>query len=158
MFYVYISYVNVNFFFSSKGWFYKTLFPTGLAAFEHEGIQNITTLKDQLVSGNHEQSESIIKRHADVVARWNKLLSDSLERKNKLLVMQVCKGFIHVAYIVCIFISNLLEIMILSHPQENTKIRLYSNRNSSVKLRSSTSPLPRRPLLSTHGLKMLRRI
>ncbi|XP_050699362.1 spectrin alpha chain-like isoform X2 [Eriocheir sinensis] len=63
-------------------------FDAGLAAFEHEGIQNITTLKDQLVSGNHEQSESIIKRHADVVARWNKLLSDSLERKNKLLVMQ----------------------------------------------------------------------
>ena len=64
---------------------------SGLAAFEHEGIQNISTLKDQLVAGNHEQSESIIKRHADVVARWNKLLSDSLERKNKLLVMQVCE-------------------------------------------------------------------
>lgn len=63
---------------------------SGLAAFEHEGIQNITTLKDQLVSGNHEQSESIIKRHGDVIARWNKLLNDSLERKNKLLVMQVC--------------------------------------------------------------------
>lgn len=62
---------------------------SGLAAFENEGIQNITALKDQLVSGNHEQSESIIKRHGDVIARWKKLLDDSLDRKKKLQVMQV---------------------------------------------------------------------
>ena len=68
----------------------KITFFLGLAAFENEGIQNITALKDQLVAGNHEQSESIIKRHEDVIARWKKLLSDSLERKNRLLVMQVC--------------------------------------------------------------------
>ncbi|XP_063590539.1 spectrin alpha chain-like, partial [Penaeus indicus] len=63
-------------------------FDAGLAAFENEGIQNITALKDQLVSGNHEQSESIIKRHGDVIARWKKLLDDSLDRKKKLQVMQ----------------------------------------------------------------------
>lgn len=70
--------------------YHHCLYPvSGLAAFENEGIQNITALKDQLVSGNHEQSESIIKRHGDVIARWKKLLDDSLDRKKKLQVMQV---------------------------------------------------------------------
>lgn len=41
----------------------------GLHAFEHEGIQNITALKDQLIAANHNQSEAILKRHADVIAR-----------------------------------------------------------------------------------------
>lgn len=41
----------------------------GLHAFEHEGIQNITALKDQLISANHDQSNAILKRHADVIAR-----------------------------------------------------------------------------------------
>lgn len=43
----------------------------GLHAFEHEGIQNITALKDQLVAANHNQSEAILKRHADVIDRYN---------------------------------------------------------------------------------------
>jgi len=63
-------------------------FDAGLMAFEHEGIQNISALKDQLVNANHEQSESIIKRHEDVIARWNKLLAESQERKKRLQVMQ----------------------------------------------------------------------
>lgn len=63
-------------------------FDAGLGAFESEGIQNITALKDQLVSSNHEQTESISKRHADVIGRWQKLMNDSAQRKNRLLVMQ----------------------------------------------------------------------
>ena len=63
-------------------------FDAGLVAFEHEGIQNITALKDQLVSSKHELSDSIVKRHENVIARWQKLLDDSAERKNRLLVMQ----------------------------------------------------------------------
>lgn len=41
----------------------------GLAAFEHEGIQNITALKDQLVAANHDQTPAIKKRHEDVIQR-----------------------------------------------------------------------------------------
>lgn len=65
---------------------------SGLGAFESEGIQNITALKDQLVSSNHEQTESIARRHADVIGRWQKLTNDSAQRKNRLLVMQVSWG------------------------------------------------------------------
>ncbi|XP_059483573.1 spectrin alpha chain isoform X3 [Neocloeon triangulifer] len=63
-------------------------FDAGLHAFEHEGIQNITALKDQLVSTNHDQSAAIQKRHGDVIARWQQLLSDSDARKQRLLRMQ----------------------------------------------------------------------
>ncbi|XP_025205987.1 spectrin alpha chain isoform X1 [Melanaphis sacchari] len=63
-------------------------FDAGLHAFEHEGIQNITALKDQLITANHNQSEAILKRHADVIDRWQKLLGDSDGRKQQLLRMQ----------------------------------------------------------------------
>lgn len=63
-------------------------FDAGLHAFEQEGIQNITSLKDQLVAANHDQSQAILKRHADVMARWQKLLADSEARKQRLLRMQ----------------------------------------------------------------------
>ncbi|CAM1308143.1 SPTAN1 (predicted), partial [Pycnogonum litorale] len=63
-------------------------FDAGLAAFEHEGIQNITALKDQLIAANHDQTPSIMKRHDDVLGRWNKLRADSEERKQRLLMMQ----------------------------------------------------------------------
>ncbi|XP_044730361.1 spectrin alpha chain isoform X3 [Chrysoperla carnea] len=63
-------------------------FDAGLHAFEHEGIQNITTLKDQLIAANHDQTPAILKRHADVIARWQKLLADSNARKQRLLRMQ----------------------------------------------------------------------
>lgn len=46
----------------------------GLAAFEHEGIQNITALKDQLVAANHDQTPAIKKRHQDVIARSVELI------------------------------------------------------------------------------------
>ena len=61
---------------------------TGLTAFEQEGIQNITTLKDQLISASHAQSASILKRHEDVLARWQKLRASSEERKFRLHAMQ----------------------------------------------------------------------
>lgn len=60
----------------------------GLAAFEHEGIQNITSLKEQLVAAGHEQTPAIVKRHGDVIARWQRLLSDSATRKQRLLQLQ----------------------------------------------------------------------
>nr|CAD7266031.1 unnamed protein product [Timema shepardi] len=44
-------------------------FDAGLHAFEHEGIQNITALKDQLIHANHDQTPAILKRHADVITR-----------------------------------------------------------------------------------------
>ncbi|XP_026728844.1 spectrin alpha chain isoform X4 [Trichoplusia ni] len=63
-------------------------FDAGLAAFEHEGIQNITSLKEQLVAAGHEQTQAIVKRHGDVIARWQRLLADSAARKQRLLQLQ----------------------------------------------------------------------
>ncbi|XP_075989691.1 alpha spectrin isoform X2 [Anticarsia gemmatalis] len=63
-------------------------FDAGLTAFEHEGIQNITSLKEQLVAAGHEQSAAIAKRHGDVIARWQRLLADSAARKQRLLQLQ----------------------------------------------------------------------
>jgi len=63
-------------------------FDAGLHAFEQEGIQNISTLKDQLVSAGHDQTPTILNRHGDVVGRWNALLGGSDARKQRLLRMQ----------------------------------------------------------------------
>ncbi|XP_054158910.1 spectrin alpha chain-like isoform X2 [Oppia nitens] len=63
-------------------------FDAGLAAFEQEGIQSITQLKDQLIAGNHNQTPAIIKRHDDVMSRWHNLLGASEARKQRLLRMQ----------------------------------------------------------------------
>lgn len=60
-------------------------FDAGLQAFEKEGIQTITTLKDQLVEANHTQTISIEKRYEEVIKRWKQLLSDSDARKQRLL-------------------------------------------------------------------------
>lgn len=61
---------------------------SGLNAFEQEGIHNISALKDQLINANHAQSAAILKRHEDVIARWQKLRNASTERKNRLISMQ----------------------------------------------------------------------
>lgn len=50
--------------------FLQETFDAGLAAFEQEGIQSITQLKDQLLTANHEQTSAIIKRHDDVMGRY----------------------------------------------------------------------------------------
>ncbi|XP_037907780.1 spectrin alpha chain isoform X2 [Hermetia illucens] len=63
-------------------------FDAGLNAFEKEGIHNITTLKDQLINANHAQSPAILKRHEDVLSRWQKLRAASEARKARLLDMQ----------------------------------------------------------------------
>lgn len=63
-------------------------FDAGLNAFEHEGIQRITELKDQLVSSQHAQSPAIQKRHSNVITRWQQLLANSEGRRQKLLKMQ----------------------------------------------------------------------
>ncbi|XP_031333128.1 spectrin alpha chain isoform X3 [Photinus pyralis] len=64
-------------------------FDAGLTAFEHEGIQNITALRDQLIEANHDQSAAIKQRHVDVLLGiWQKLLADSDARKQRLLRMQ----------------------------------------------------------------------
>ena len=44
-------------------------FDAGLQAFEKEGIQTITALKDQLVASNHAQTLAIEKRYSDVISR-----------------------------------------------------------------------------------------
>lgn len=49
-------------------------FDAGLNAFEHEGIQRITELKDQLVRSQHHQTPNIEKRHNNVMVRWQQLL------------------------------------------------------------------------------------
>lgn len=46
-------------------------FDAGLSAFDKEGIQAITALKDQLLAANHEQSDAIQKRYNDVKARYD---------------------------------------------------------------------------------------
>lgn len=63
-------------------------FDAGLAAFEQEGIQNITSLKDQLVNASHDQSAAIIKRHENVLSRWQALRAASEARKLRLIGMQ----------------------------------------------------------------------
>lgn len=56
--------------------------------FQHEGIQRITELKDQLISVEHEQSQAIEKRHQFVIIRWQQLLQNSLARRQKLIESQ----------------------------------------------------------------------
>jgi len=63
-------------------------FDIGLKAFETEGIQNITELKDKLISSNHIQAQSINKKYSTVIERWNSLLADSANRENRLLQVQ----------------------------------------------------------------------
>ncbi|XP_060596253.1 spectrin alpha chain, non-erythrocytic 1-like isoform X2 [Ruditapes philippinarum] len=63
-------------------------FDAGLQAFEKEGIQTITALKDQLIASKHAQTPAIEKRYNDVMTRWQNLLSDSEQRKQTLLRLQ----------------------------------------------------------------------
>ncbi|TKR73840.1 hypothetical protein L596_021099 [Steinernema carpocapsae] len=63
-------------------------FDAGLNAFEHEGIQRVTELKDQLVNAKHQQSPNIENRHTTVILRWQQLLANSEARRMKLLRAQ----------------------------------------------------------------------
>jgi spectrin alpha len=44
-------------------------FDAGLQAFEKEGIQTITSLKDRLVTASHPQTKAIEARYSDVTGR-----------------------------------------------------------------------------------------
>jgi hypothetical protein len=69
-------------------WFvWQETFDAGLQAFEKEGIQTITALKDQLVAANHAQTPAIDKRYllyawrpqyASIVTKWTKDCNDSI--------------------------------------------------------------------------------
>ena len=48
---------------------FQETFDAGLQAFEKEGIQTVTALKDQLVAANHAQTPAIEKRYNDVIVR-----------------------------------------------------------------------------------------
>ena len=50
--------------------FLQNTFDAGLNAFETEGISRVTTLKEELVKANHEQSEAITARHDGLLARY----------------------------------------------------------------------------------------
>ncbi len=63
-------------------------FDIGLEAFQNEGISNISALKDQLVESGHNQAGAINKKFQEVMARWQKLLADSNNRKARLLQVQ----------------------------------------------------------------------
>merc|ERR1711899_428265 len=63
-------------------------FDIGLEAFENEGISNITALKNQLVQSGHNQSDAINKKYEEVIARWQRLQSESNNRKARLLQVQ----------------------------------------------------------------------
>ncbi|XP_033114837.1 spectrin alpha chain, non-erythrocytic 1-like isoform X2 [Anneissia japonica] len=63
-------------------------FDVGLHAFEKEGITTITLLKDQLVEAEHAQTPAIQRRHANLILIWEKLLSDSKARRQRLLRAQ----------------------------------------------------------------------
>lgn len=43
---------------------------SGLQAFEKEGVQKVTTLKDDLVKAEHAQSPEIVKRNDELVERF----------------------------------------------------------------------------------------
>ena len=63
-------------------------FDIGLEAFENEGISNITALKNQLVQSGHNQSDAINKKYEEVIGRWQRLQSESNNRKARLLQVQ----------------------------------------------------------------------
>ncbi|CAD5229447.1 unnamed protein product [Bursaphelenchus okinawaensis] len=63
-------------------------FDAGLNAFQQEGIQRITELKDHLVAGQHKQTPEIENRHNNVLQRWQRLLANSVNRRKRLMDTQ----------------------------------------------------------------------
>jgi len=53
---------------------HQETFDAGLQAFEKEGIQTVTALKEQLVASQHAQTPAIEKRYSDVISRSVKML------------------------------------------------------------------------------------
>lgn len=63
-------------------------FDAGLQAFEQEGIQTITELKDKLIKSNHAQSDIISKRYDNLITRWQDLRAASEARRARLFKVQ----------------------------------------------------------------------
>uniref|UniRef100_A0A1I8HD84 Spectrin alpha chain n=1 Tax=Macrostomum lignano TaxID=282301 RepID=A0A1I8HD84_9PLAT len=59
-------------------------FDAGLQAFEKEGIQSISALRDQLVEAKHDQTEAINNRLKFVLQRWEALKKGSTARRDQL--------------------------------------------------------------------------
>jgi hypothetical protein len=66
-------------------------FDAGLQAFEKEGIQTITTLKEQLVASKHEQTPAIENRYQDVITRYSTVLGSTMCSCTKGMLAQVFK-------------------------------------------------------------------
>lgn len=60
---------------------FQETFDAGLQAFEKEGIQTVTSLKEQLVASKHAQTPAIEKRYNDVISRSDRIFSHCCEMK-----------------------------------------------------------------------------
>uniref|UniRef100_A0A8D1I560 Spectrin alpha chain, erythrocytic 1 n=1 Tax=Sus scrofa TaxID=9823 RepID=A0A8D1I560_PIG len=60
-----------------------------LQSFQQERLSEITDLKDQLVTAEHNQTKAIEKRHAALLRRWEQLLEASEAHRQKLLEKQL---------------------------------------------------------------------
>ena len=68
----------VNLYWWDISGYLQETFDAGLQAFEKEGIQTITTLKDQLVNARHAQTPAIERRYNDVIARYTAMSASCL--------------------------------------------------------------------------------
>ena len=64
-------------------------FETGLKAFESEGIQRVSELKDQLLKAQHQQAPEIERRHNNVLTRWQQLLVSICSRKTTIIIRTI---------------------------------------------------------------------
>uniref|UniRef100_A0A8D1QY73 Spectrin alpha chain, erythrocytic 1 n=2 Tax=Sus scrofa TaxID=9823 RepID=A0A8D1QY73_PIG len=60
-----------------------------LQSFQQERLSEITDLKDQLVTAEHNQTKAIEERHAALLRRWEQLLEASEAHRQKLLEKQL---------------------------------------------------------------------
>uniref|UniRef100_A0A8D0Q514 Spectrin alpha chain, erythrocytic 1 n=1 Tax=Sus scrofa TaxID=9823 RepID=A0A8D0Q514_PIG len=60
-----------------------------LQSFQQERLSEITDLKDQLVTAEHNQTKAIEERHAALMRRWEQLLEASEAHRQKLLEKQL---------------------------------------------------------------------
>lgn len=61
-----------------------------MTAFEHEGIQSITQYKDGLINEErkHNQKDAIVKKHDELMQKWNNLLGLGEARRHRLFSVQ----------------------------------------------------------------------
>ena len=78
-------------------------FDIGLEAFEKEGIANLTSLHDQLVSASHEKTEVVKSKFEAVTSRWKRLQEEARKRREKLDEVQ---GHYHHAENLCLMFAR----------------------------------------------------